>query len=128
METQHKRAAAFAVEGRCGGGATKLCVAGRLVAGGGAGHPVWQTARQWRGAVRVVVDLAGVTALDAGGVGALLRLRRSASRHGMPVTIRRAGPRVRRVLQLTRLDGVFGLATETASTVAMVGRPLSRCA
>ena len=95
METGSEQAAsALAVDARYGGGATELCVAGRLVAGGGAGHPVWQAAREWRGAVRVVLDLAGVTALDAGGVGALLRLRQSAGRHGVPVTIRRAGPRV----------------------------------
>ena len=81
---------AFGVEGRHAGGVTALRAAGRLVAGVGAGHPAWQTARDWRGASRVVVNLAGVTAIDAGGVGALLRLRQSAGRHGVPVTIEAA--------------------------------------
>ena len=119
---------AFGVQGRHAAGVTELYAAGRLVAGGGAGHPVWQTAREWRGAVRVVLDLAGVTALDAGGVGALLRLRQSAGRRGVPVTIRRAGPRVRRVLQLTHLDGVFGLTAGSGHTPTGASGLLCRCA
>jgi anti-anti-sigma factor len=119
----------FGVQGRYTGGVTELYVAGRLVAGHGAGHPVWQTASDWRGASRLVVDLAGVSALDAGGLGALLRLRQSACRHGVPVMVRRAGPRVRRLLQLTGLDSVFGLAADTdRTTTGLAGVLLSRCA
>lgn len=118
---------AFGVQGRYADGVTELYVAGRLVAGHGAAHPVWQAASDWRGASRLVVDLAAVTALDAGGLGALVRLRQSACRHGVPVVVRRAGPRVRQLLRLTGLDGVFGLAVETAG--AATGPVLlSRCA
>jgi anti-anti-sigma factor len=118
----------FGVQGRHTGGVTELYVAGPLVAGHGAAHPVWQAASDWRGASRLVVDLAGVTALDASGLGALLRLRQSACRHGVPVMLRRAGPRVRHLLQLTRLDGVFGATAETDRAIALTGMPLSRCA
>jgi ABC-type transporter Mla MlaB component len=118
----------FGVEGRYAGGTAELRAVGRLVAGGGASHPVWHTGREWRGARRVEVNLAGVTALDAGGLGALLRLRDRAARQGVPVVIGTAAPRVRRVLQLTHLDGAFGLTTETGPIAAMVGGPLSRCA
>jgi len=112
METVIDQGApAFGVEGRHSAGVTALHAFGRLVVGAGAGDPAWQTARDWRGASRVVVDLAGVTAIDAGGIGALLRLRQSAARYGVPVTIAAAAPRVRRVLQLCRLDSVFGLPT-----------------
>lgn len=130
METDSGQGApVFGVQGRFSGGVTELYAAGRLVVGIGANHPVWQAAREWRGASRVVVDLAGVTALDAGGLGALLRLRQSACRHGVPVVVRQAGPRVRRLLQLTRLDGVFGLTTDTDGTAAgRLGALLSRCA
>jgi anti-anti-sigma factor len=121
-------AGVFGVEGRYADGVTELRAIGRLVAGGGASHPVWQTGREWRGARHVVVNLAEVTALDAGGLGALLRLRESAGRHGVPVVVRQAPPRVRRLLRVTRLDGPFGLATETGAIAAIVGGPLSRCA
>jgi anti-anti-sigma factor len=119
----------FGVQGRYAGGVTELHVAGRLVAGHGAGHPVWQAASDWRGASRLVVDLAAVTALDASGIGALLRLRQSACRHGVPVVVRRAGPRARQVLRLTGLDGVFGLTADTnGTTTGLAGVLLSRCA
>ena len=130
---------AFGVEGRHSGGTTALRAVGRLVVGVGAGHPAWQTTRDWRGAARVVVNLAGVTAIDAGGVGALLRLRQSAGRHGVPVIVEAAAPRVRRVLQILHLDDVFGLrasrvpGTEQRSVPgtglgSLVGGALCRCA
>lgn len=104
-----ERTPAFGVQGTRAGGVTALRATGRLVVGAGAGDATWQSTRDWRGAGRVEVDLCGVTAIDAGGVGALLRLRESAGRHGVPVVIGAAGPRVRRVLQLTRLEAAFGL-------------------
>jgi anti-anti-sigma factor len=124
MDTQRTDMNAFGVDGRHCGGVTVLRAAGRLVAGAGAGHPVWQ-AREWRGAARLVVELDAVTALDAGGVGALLRLRQHAGRHGVPVEIASAAPRVRRVLELTRLDRVFGLPATPAPPVTSP-RPLRR--
>lgn len=127
-------APAFGVRGRHSAGVTVLTAVGRLVAGVGAADPMWQTSRDWRGATRLVVDLAGVTALDAGGVGALLRLRQSAARAGVPVTVAAAAPRVRRVLQLLRLDAVFELndglvpGTEHRSVPGTSLAPLCRCA
>lgn len=119
---------AFGVEGRHSAGVTALRAFGRLVVGAGAGHPAWQTARDWRGASRVVVDLAGVTAIDAAGVGALLRLRQSAARHGVPVTIAAAAPRVRRVLQILRLDSLLAPGTEHCSVPGTGFGALCRCA
>ncbi len=127
-------APAFGVRGRHSAGVTVLTAVGRLVTGVGAADPMWQTARDWRGATRVVVDLAGVTAIDAGGAGALLRLRHSAARVGVPVTIAAAAPRVRRVLHLLHLDTVFGLTdvlvpgTERCSVPGTSLGALCRCA
>ena len=102
----------FGVEGRHKDGVTALRACGRLVVGVGAGHPTWQAARDWRGGQPAWSSICeAVTAIDAGGVGALLRLRQTASRHGAAVTIAAAAPRVRRVLELTRLDVVFGLSS-----------------
>ncbi|MGD9903748.1 MAG: STAS domain-containing protein [Vicinamibacterales bacterium] len=127
MEKEHE-APGFGVDGRHAAGVTALKATGRLVAGSGAGHPAWQLGRDWRGAAEVVVDLADVSALDAGGVGALLRLRQSAARHGVPVTIAAAGPRVRRVLQLCRLDALFGLADPSRRLPRPDLGALCRCA
>ena len=131
METVIGEAAPkFGVEGRHKDGVTALRACGRLVVGVGAGHPTWQTARDWRGATSVVLDLRAVTAIDAGGLGALLRLRQTASGHGAAVTIAAAAPRVRRVLELTRLDGVFGLSSGRTPSATPVGGGclLGRCA
>jgi anti-anti-sigma factor len=119
----------FGVEGRHTDGVTALRVSGRLVVGDGAGDATWQNARDWRGARRIVVDLGAVTALDAGGVGALLRLRQNAQRYGVAVTIAAASARARRVLRLTHVDGVFGFAPATPSGPAgLASGLLWRCA
>ncbi len=130
METAIEEATpAFGVEGRYTGSAAALRAVGRLVVGVGAGHPAWHKVRQFGGASRVVIDLRGVTAIDAGGVGELVRLRQSAARAGIPVVIEAAGPRVRRVLRLTRLDTVFGLVSRPVPTSAGVhGCLLCNCA
>ena len=120
---------AFGVESRYTGSVAALRAVGRLVVGVGAGHPVWHKLRKFGQTSRVVIDLRGVTAIDAGGVGELVRLRQSAARVGVPVVVEAAGPRVRRVLRLTRLDTVFGLVPSSAPTGAGVqGCLLCQCA
>jgi anti-anti-sigma factor len=120
---------AFGVQGKSAGGVAALRAVGRLVVGVGAGHPAWLKVRQFDHASRVVIDLRGVTAIDAGGVGELVRLRQGAARVGIPVVIEAAGPRVRRVLQIARLDTVFGLVPRPVPTGAGVqGRLLCKCA
>ena len=53
METVIEKATpAFGVEGKKTDGVTALRACGRLVVGAGAGHPVWQTSRDWRGAAQ----------------------------------------------------------------------------
>ena len=119
---------AFGVEGRHKGGMTALraSAAGRRrgrqssdwqTGATGAGRPAW-------------CSICEVTAIDAGGLGALLRLRQTAGGHGAAVTIVAAAPRVRRVLQLTRLDGVFGLSSGRTPSCDPRGRRrlLCRCA
>lgn len=98
---------------------------GRLVAGAGADASVWAATSALGRPGQVLIDLRDVTALDARGVGRLLRLRQALMRHGARLTISAAGPRVRRVLQLTALDAIFGIASGDARGGAA---PLGRCA
>lgn len=111
-------------------GVAMIRAVGRLVVGSGADHPSWTAAGDVADATPVVVDLGGVTALDAGGVGRLLRLRQTLARGGARLTISAAPPRVRRVLQLTRLDAIFGIASGVTpgGGAALVTAPLCRCA
>lgn len=123
----------FALEHTRAGGVDVIRAIGRLVAGVGADHPAWLLAGDGDGAAQVVIDLEGVTALDAGGLGRLLRLRQALARRGTRLTVGAAGPRVRRVLELTRLDAIFGIASSRAGQraswpAADAAASLCRCA
>lgn len=95
-------------------------VSGRLVAGAGAEAPAWALTSAFGNVEHVVMDLTDVTAIDASGVGRLLGLRQALVCRGARLIIATASPRVRRVLQLTGLDAIFGLLSP------VVG--LGRCA
>ena len=123
-------ASAFGLELTSTHGTRVLRAMGRLVVGAGADAPVWTTTGAIGDDERVVMDLREVTAIDAGGIGRLLRLRHSVARRGGRVTIGAAGPRVRRVLTLTKLDAVFGIASGATpgDGAASAAVPLWRCA
>jgi anti-anti-sigma factor len=105
-----------------------------LVAGAGADAAVWAAAGAVGHAHQVLLDLRDVTAIDARGVGRLVSLRQALGRHGVGVTVWAAAPRVRRVLQLTGLDAIFGIASGAtagdgaAQEAACALGPLCRCA
>ena len=123
----------FALEHTRAGGVDVIRAVGRLVVGVGGDHPAWLLSGDCDGATQVVMDLQGVTALDASGVGRLLRLRQALARRGTRLTVGAAGPRVQRVLELTRLDAIFGIAWSRAGQgaswpAADVAGSLCRCA
>jgi anti-anti-sigma factor len=62
-----------------------------------------------RGPVRVPVDLSGVELLDATGLGVLVAAHRRARLQGCELVLCDAGPRVARLLSLTRLDRVIAV-------------------
>ena len=66
----------------------------------------------------LVVDLSGVELVDATGLGVLLGADRRAKLAGRRIVLRDAGPRVRRILRVTRLHRVLTLdAGRTPATV-----------
>jgi anti-anti-sigma factor len=58
-------------------------------------------------AVDAEVDLSSCTFMDSTGIAALLTLKRTADTRRGTVTLVRPEPIVRRVLQLTHVDGLF---------------------
>ena len=56
-----------------------------------------------RGERRILLDLARLTAIDAAGIGELVRAVNVAAEAGAALWIERPGPRVRRLLQVTGL-------------------------
>jgi len=61
----------------------------------------------------VVLDLARVSAIDAGGLGVMLDLRQQTQSRGIEFRIRNVTKLVRQVLEITRLDSVFEMTGES---------------
>lgn len=55
----------------------------------------------------LVIDFSGVTFVDSTGLGALVRIRNEAERHGKRVDLVGVRREVRRVLELTGLSDLF---------------------
>jgi anti-anti-sigma factor len=72
----------------------------------------------------VLLDLARVTTIDAGGLGVLLQLREQAESRGIRFQLMNVTKQIRRVLEITRLDSVFQItsAVEYFPAVSRSGR------
>lgn len=60
----------------------------------------------------VILDLARVTTVDAGGLGVMLELREQAESKGVRFELANVTKLVSRVLEVTRLDSVFEITAE----------------
>lgn len=80
---------------------------GRLVAGQGLKN-LYSTAIAQQ-ASGLVLDFEGIRALDAAGIGTLLRIRQWCGAQGMSLKLINLNARVREVLALTALDSVVEL-------------------
>lgn len=74
----------------------------------------------------VVVEVSGVTFLDACGLGVLAGAAMRARRRGSALILRDASRRIMQVLEITRLVPVFGLerSDHRRATVTLPPRPL----
>lgn len=80
---------------------------GRLVTGHGADAGRWRACLGQDDAGDVLVDLGGVTALDAGGVGVLASLVGRVTGRGGRVRVVTASPRAERVLTMSGLGSIL---------------------
>jgi anti-anti-sigma factor len=69
----------------------------------------------------VVLDLARVNIIDAGGLGVLLELREHSESRGIEFRLQNVTKLVRRILEITKLDSVFKI-----SGTVMVGSEIPR--
>ncbi len=79
---------------------------GRIVAGG-AGSILRNTVLNQRYTRMLVIDLARVERIDAGGLGVLLDLRESACSRAITFKLMNATKRVEEIFELTHLQTVF---------------------
>lgn len=72
----------------------------------------------------VVVDLAGISMMDSGGIGTLVGLCFSARSAGASLKLARPNARIRTLFQLTRLGAVFEIMdTPEPAAAAGAGMP-----
>jgi len=86
------------------GDAVVLHCQGRIL---GGDTTVRRTAESQQDASVLLLDLAQVHGIDAGGLGVLLELRQWAHTNGIQLRLVNVRGIMRQVLELTHLDGVF---------------------
>lgn len=70
------------------------------------------------GRVNLLVDLSNVGFLDSSGLGALVRALTNSQKEGGQTKLLNAGPQVRKLLQMTKLDSVFELHSDLEAAVS----------
>ena len=70
------------------------------------------------GHTRLLVDLTGVGFLDSSGLGALVRALTQSQKEGGQTKLLGAGPQIRKLLQMTKLDSVFEIHDDMEAAVS----------
>jgi len=66
----------------------------------------------------IVVNLGGVEYMDSAGVASLVKLRTQTKEIGASLALAEVGGKVRSVLEITRLDGVFKMFDSESEAIA----------
>jgi anti-sigma B factor antagonist len=106
------------LETRDDGGVTIITVRGDLVIGD-AETTFKKTVTRLieEGRVNLLVDLSSVGFLDSSGLGALVRALTNTQKEGGQTKLLNAGPQIRKLLQMTKLDSVFELHEDMEAAV-----------
>ena len=70
------------------------------------------------GHVNLLVDLSAVGFLDSSGLGALVRALTNSQKEGGQTKLLNAGPQIRKLLQMTKLDSVFEIHEDMEAAVS----------
>ena len=93
------------VHAKNSGTVTVLCLQGRMVKG--ETERLREALHSLSEVRAVILDLARVTTVDAGGLGVMLELRQQAESKGIRFELMNVTKLVSKVLEVTRLDSVF---------------------
>ena len=86
-----------------------LCLQGPVVTG--ETEILRNAVHSMSGISAIILDLAGVTTVDAGGLGVMLELRAYAEAKGIRLELMNVSKWVARVLEVVRLDTVFEITS-----------------
>ena len=101
------------------GGVTIITVRGDLVIGDAeTSFKKAVTRLIEEGRVNLLVDLSAVGFLDSSGLGALVRALTNTQKEGGQTKLLNAGPQIRKLLQMTKLDSVFEIHEDMERAVS----------
>jgi anti-sigma B factor antagonist len=104
---------------RADGRVTIVTVSGDLVVGDAESTFKRTVTRLLEGGqMNLLVDLRGVGFLDSSGLGALVRALTNSQKEGGQTKLLHAGPQVRRLLEMTKLDSVFEMHDDLEKAVS----------
>lgn len=70
------------------------------------------------GKIHLLVDLKDVRFLDSSGLGALVRALTNSQKEGGQTKLVHAGPQIRKLLEMTKLDSVFELHDDLSTAIS----------
>lgn len=113
------------IEERRQGGVTILDLSGELRAGGSrvALHEAIERL-SGEGRNQILLNLAGLSAIDASGLGELLRSNVELNKGGGQLKLLRPARALREMMSITKLSGVFDMFESEPEAVAAFARPL----
>jgi len=82
---------------------------GRII--NGETEKLWHAVRNVSGATAIILDLKGVTTVDAHGLGVLLDLRQQTIATGMRFKLMNISQPLSRLFEITKLNSVFEMAS-----------------
>src|SRR5262245_41863326 len=88
-----------------------LCLQGRIV--GGETAALQKAVDSESRASAIVLDLASVNTIDAGGLGLLLKLREQTRAREIDFKLMNLQQPVKKLLEITRLNSVFAVTSST---------------
>lgn len=92
------------ISGRTEGRRGWVRISGRILSGAAAGRLLNRVRAALASGIRdLTIDLAGLSAIDCGGIGALLLCLQDAARHGATLRVARSRGRIRTMLALSSL-------------------------
>lgn len=101
------------------GGVTIITVTGDLVIGDAESTFKKAVTRLLEeGRVNLLIDLSAVGFLDSSGLGALVRALTNSQKEGGQTKLLNAGPQIRKLLQMTKLDSVFEIHEDMEAAVS----------
>jgi anti-sigma B factor antagonist len=101
------------------GGVTIITVNGDLVIGDAESNFKKTVTRLLEeGKVNLLIDLSAVGFLDSSGLGALVRALTNSQKEGGQTKLLNAGPQIRKLLQMTKLDSVFEIHEDMEAAVS----------